>query len=433
MVKDMNKSICIFTDGESNINPPKGFIPEYTDYLKKNENINVHTFGYGSALDVKLLNEISDKSFGTYNYISTIDMIGTVFVNFTAYMLSTVSTNNTLKITAGGSTELLNVYGYTSNEIHIGNLQFGQSRDFVVRIKPGSTPYLNVELNVNGTRVQKELTFLCAEPDQDILVEYARLRFVERLQEALDTDLGNSQRIIRELHAGLSDLPIGTKLKNFLTDIRSAATYEGQIEKAFASVNNFTKWGQYYIPSIRKSNLLQYCNNFKDKTVQVYGGRMFQEMQDNANRIFNNLTPPPQSIKPEVTSNSASFYSGAGSVASFAPYVPPPPPSNFANANYSGGGCFGGMSSVKMADNTICLVKNIKVDDLVFTPTGPAKVVCSIKIKVTGGNMDLVEIGDLLITPYHPVKQNGKWVFPKYYKRSILELIDKLYITREIF
>lgn len=429
MVKDMNKSICIFTDGESNINPPKGFITEYTDYLRKNENINVHTFGYGSALDVKLLNEISDKSFGTYNYISTIDMIGTVFVNFTAYMLSTVSTNNTLKITAGGSTELLNVYGYTSNEIHIGNLQFGQSRDFVVRIKPGSAPYLNVELNVNGTRVQKDLTVISAEPNEEILVEYARLRFVERLQEVLETSLLTAQRIITELHAELSALPVGTKLKNFLNDIRSAATYEGQIEKAFTSLNNFNKWGQYYIPSIRKANLLQYCNNFKDKTVQVYGGRMFQEMQDNANIIFNNLTPPPQSIKPEVATYSANSYSGAGSVASFAPYVPPPPPSNFANANDNRGGCFGGMSSVKMADNTICLVKNIKVDDLVFTPTGPAKVVCSIKIKVVGGNMDLVEIGDLLITPYHPVKQNDKWVFPKYYKGGIFDLhsIDYVY------
>ena len=154
---------------------------------------------------------------------------------------------------------------------------------------------------------------------------------------------------------------------------------------------------------------------------------MFQEMQDNANTIFNSLPPPPQSIKPQVATYSANSYSGGAGVASFAPYVPPP--ANFSNANNSGGGCFGGMSSVKMADNTLCLVKNIKVDDLVFTPTGPAKVVCSIKIKVTGGNMDLVEIGDLLITPYHPVKQNGKWVFPKYYQGGIFDLhsIDYVY------
>lgn len=52
---------------------------------------NIHVFGYGYELDTKLLSEIAQVGNGTYAYIPDCSMVGTVFVNFMAAALSTVT------------------------------------------------------------------------------------------------------------------------------------------------------------------------------------------------------------------------------------------------------------------------------------------------------------------------------------------------------
>ena len=78
------------------------------------------------------------------------------------------------------------------------------------------------------------------------------------------------------------------------------------------------------------------------------------------------------------------------------------------------GGCFGENSKVRMGDQSLKEIKNIKKGDALYIPTSEkiATVICVIKwenpvpcIKVPGK--------DLLITPYHPILNTEDiWTFP---------------------
>ena len=69
-------------------------------------------------------------------------------------------------------------------------------------------------------------------------------------------------------------------------------------------------------------------------------------------------------------------------------------------------------SKVLMADFTYKLIEDIRKGDIVWTATGDGIVEHAVKI----GSMDpcrpMCKIGDLWITPYHPVLVNETWEFP---------------------
>jgi hypothetical protein len=77
--------------------------------------------------------------------------------------------------------------------------------------------------------------------------------------------------------------------------------------------------------------------------------------------------------------------------------------------------CFDGSCTVLMADRTIKRVDNIKKGDIVMGPNNSrATVVCSIKTVCLNNKVFVVKFsGNLLITPFHPIRLDGKWIFPK--------------------
>jgi hypothetical protein len=404
LFKGVNKHVLVLTDGESNQDPPRGIIPTYENYIRDNHcDVNVHAFGYGYNLDSKLLVSIASISNGTYAYIPDCTMVGTVFINFLSYVMSTISCNNKIKIVPGDGTIIQHVYGYSNqpSEINLGNLQFGQSRDLVIKIKPGSVkPYLTVSLTANGETKHKELNDVVVDRSDKILLQLARLRFVEVLQAGgtLDTNLHS----VLALYDELSTYGLGESVVGLLTDLKSADKYEGQVSKAFSSLTFFEKWGRYYIPSIRRANFLQYCNNFKDKSVQNYGGRLFRELQDYVNDIFCKLVPPAPSLIQRYTSPTT------GRVSANVPTT------SLVSLSSSSIGCFGGFGLIDTPSGKR-YVKDIQEGDYVSTPSGQARVVCVIRSRLQNDSCDLVKINDLLITPWHPIRVNGKWYFPKEY------------------
>ena len=85
--------------------------------------------------------------------------------------------------------------------------------------------------------------------------------------------------------------------------------------------------------------------------------------------------------------------------------------------------CFDGNSLVRIeANDNACpttilkKVSDIRAGDMVVSPAqgGQAvKVVCVLRTICSNNQAYLVELSnDLLITPYHPVRMNGKWSFP---------------------
>lgn len=59
---------------------------------------NIHVFGYGYEIDTGLLGEIAEVGVGVYGYIPDCSMVGTVFVNFMATALSTITNDVTISL-----------------------------------------------------------------------------------------------------------------------------------------------------------------------------------------------------------------------------------------------------------------------------------------------------------------------------------------------
>jgi len=170
----------------------------------------------------------------------------------------------------------------------------------------------------------------------------------------------------------------------------------------------------------------QVCHNFKDKSVQNFGGKLFEKLQEKAQTAFCTLPPPKSTgfVAPKynpVTNNySAPTYTA---------------PTNMSNYYTASGGCIHGKGLVKVSSATpnsistsdvfFKLVENIRKDDQIVLPEGnTAKVLCVVETVLAQG-AELTKIGDLMLTPFHPILTPNtegtlQWQFPCYVPQAQL-------------
>jgi len=153
------------------------------------------------------------------------------------------------------------------------------------------------------------------------------------------------------------------------------------------SIINWNRWGRHYVASLSQAHLLQQCNNFKDPGIQHYGGKLFQEQRDRIDKLFMTIPPP-------ISKTRGSY--------------------NWQSFNSAGNPCFDGDCEVVLADRSLKKIKFIqKGDQILSFDNRVASVVCVIKT-VQPTVCPLVTLpGGLKITPWHPIKTNGSWKFPK--------------------
>lgn len=147
-----NGSILLLTDGEPNIEPPRGHIPMLKRYCDANGGRYpgiISTFGFGYQLDSTLLRQVAVQGGGMYAFIPDSGFVGTAFVNSLANILSTVTTDAVLQvtidpemgITMGPEAVMGNIpctqSGETNNilTIPLGSVQTGQTRDTLIRLR----------------------------------------------------------------------------------------------------------------------------------------------------------------------------------------------------------------------------------------------------------------------------------------------------------
>ena len=74
--------------------------------------------------------------------------------------------------------------------------------------------------------------------------------------------------------------------------------------------------------------------------------------------------------------------------------------------------CFEGTCLVRMDDGQKMPIKSLKPGMLVWTPMGSRAIAAILRTRINGKKQKLCRVGKLLVTPWHPIKHNGRWVFP---------------------
>lgn len=356
---DQNIVALLLTDGYPSTNPPRGLIHALQNMISLKNPWTLHTFGFGYSLDSKLLYEIAEWGHGLFGFIPDATMVGTVFINFLATVLSTAAVD----------------------PVH-GILQYGQQREVVVMLNDMDVP--------------------CCEEDPDSAIGVAHIRheYLNAIQLALG--LCVTQRVTAAqamLTAFLNKYTdhVSAEVKSLLRDISSSHENEGQIGMAPA---HFERWGAHYMRAYLRAQQLQMCMNFKDPGLQLYGGNMFRSIQALAERVFCDLPPP----KP--TASGYGVYGAYGTIA--APTV-----TTMSIFHDQGGGCFHGDCNISMADFTKKRIVNLQAGEFVKTPYGMAEVLAVVVCNQYAQSQPMTTIGSLLITPWHPVRDaEGNWYFP---------------------
>lgn len=353
---ESNVVAMLLTDGLPNNNPPRGILPSM-QALKRGWSL--HTFGFGYQLDSDLLAQIATWGSGIFGFIPDCSMVGTVIINFMATALATASKNTVLRIQDGDVVTTLNT----------GAIVYGQPRDFYI-------PVVSDTVLVDDVAVA-----VAAETPAD----YGRLLYTKALTNAISfAKAGNMMAATTELATfEVQQAPrANDAMKAYLRDIRSVKDGEGQIGMA---PQHFTKWGEHYMRSYLSAQTLQQCMNFKDPGLQIYGGELFHTLQEAGDTAFVTLPAPKPSRK--------SFIQSASYVA----------PVSMAAYHNPSGGCFAPQCRVRMANGERKPIVNMCPGDIVWTPTGPAQVLALVTCGSAKRAQPMVQLGDLCITPWHPI------------------------------
>ena len=382
------QAILLLTDGLPNIVPPRGhlqMLQRYRDQHKNSEAVIINTFGFGYALDSKLLADLAVAGDGIFSFIPDSSFVGTAFVNVAANLLTTACTRSTLTLEVQSEAAFISenpALGYPAVptngklQLKLGTLQFGQSKDVVLCMSipkiANERPFLCATLSydeVGGakTTVSGEAVLgpYSDSSASEVVYHALRLRLVTTISKAIDIvthgDEKRAKNLISMLSAEAHSDTIHSKddarYNSLLQDI------DGQITEAFSQKVYFTRWGLHYLPSLARAHFIQQCTNFKDPGVQVYGGPLFTRLRDHADEIFCML-PPPTPSRPKLavlppTSHATSFNARVSS------------PKVDMRSYYSRDNpCFSGSCSIHMADGSLslvsCLAKGDKIFDAVY-------------------------------------------------------------------
>jgi len=447
-------TVLLLTDGCPNVTPPRGHMHMLRRYRDEHSWLPcVSTFGFGYSLDSQLLYNLATEGGGMYCFIPDSSFVGTAFVNAISNTLSTYAHNVRLSVEPQNGAELVLAaegkveeahHDYANGDvmrtswgadIRLHTLLYGQSRDTVVRVKlpagaaisGGKLPFLCVCLTLDprnsGTavRVEAEGPTLPLSPagTARVALHVARTRVAQtlvRLVRAHDTTRG-TKRVFEALQAEVAALapaargsPHAKHMQDVLLDVT------GQVKMALKSNEFYKRWGCHYLPSLARAHALQQSNNFKDPGVQHYGGALFTTFRDAADATFIKLPPPtPSRAQPTRGGRAAAR---------------PRRPVNMAVWHNRGGGCFVGTSMVRMADGGVKPAKDVRAGDRISvaasasasaSAAATATVRCVMKTNFVLGGVELVTLpGGLTITPWHPVRWEGKWAFPTTVAGAIL-------------
>lgn len=375
-------------------------------------------------------------------------MCNTAFINFLSNCLSTVIDKVDMKIKSIDGCDNVNIMGNSLNEnniLNVGAIQSGQPQNIIFRTTIDDINNFKIKLDFDYNDTQ--LTYVIDNSNNksyDISKNSVSIKpeiysnqtftFDQKKEMLLTEDMiyqipkimlidtitsGISQPNLQKTCASLDELcniienimPMtensinSIKLNALLKNIKHPDLHEGQIYKAFSRQDWFENWGVHYLKYFVRSHQLQVCSNFKDASLQLYGGQLFKELRTEVENIFSQIPVP----KPSLSSNA---FMG-----------------NFTKSFYSSSNpCFDGYGQVKLLNGGIKLVKDLQKGDKIINSDGNSStIICVIKTTVKKGNCDMVMFNNVKVTPWHPVRIINKWNLPCDIKEPMPIYCDYVY------
>mmetsp|Transcript_16732 Transcript_16732/g.23617 ORF Transcript_16732/g.23617 Transcript_16732/m.23617 type:complete len:746 (+) Transcript_16732:3-2240(+) len=386
---EQTTDVFLLTDGEPNIHPPRGELETFRRYKNKLSrwNCRISTFGFGYNLDSRLLNDISIEGDGQYCFIPDSSFVGTVFINATSNVLSSVPNGPKIQDVLRG--------------LSVKSVCYGQTLELFINDETVST---TEESTSSITRIDIEIARLRNRLVS--MIRGAEERFAKNEPEALTSAQSDCQRLIEQFNMVITDCEDNDNQSN-LHAMKEDLT--GQITEAYSRQDWHSKWGRHYLLSLARAHELQRCTNFKDPGLQVYATKKFSLIRDMSEDVFCKLPPP----KPSRRQNNAN-------------YQPVTSMSSYYNAS---AGCLA-KGNVRLADGRYIPVSSVRSGDVLQTHSGPATVRCVVSTRCVNGIEELVELeGGVLVTPWHPVKTKGtdSWNFPADLGTAKLYSCDMVY------
>jgi len=438
-------SIFILTDGVPNIHPPNSYEQDIAELLRETPVFgSISSFGFGYQLDSKLLVDISTMGGGYYSFIPDAGMVGTCFINALANSRCAYGVRPVLKI-SGCDFETLKETGIMKSKkdlsdegqmkmsltdvtldgryetsvvdnvicVKLPPLRYGSSVDIMLNPVLFQQNEDGISINLRFKTVGGGSTDVVVEnADGNAADELFHSKRVQFVKDAFFMSFDRYQSASASRNTFLSPTleksdPNHVDLDLLYQDMK------GQATEAIGDQSSFETWGKHYLLSLSTAHLHQFCNNFKDPGVQIYGnGSLFSSLQDTLDDIFEKVPPPTPSRR---VANYSSSSQGPVQMSQVF---------NNQNAVCVHGGTIvtvkypyqQNSSSSRIANINIC---NIKKGDFILTANGDyVEVECLVETvvadKVLQPPFDLIKVGQLLVTPYHPVKvdQQSDWQFP---------------------
>jgi hypothetical protein len=187
---------------------------------------------------------------------------------------------------------------------------------------------------------------------------------------------------------------------------------DGQIKLAVYDDNYLATWGPHYFLSLWDAHARQTRNTFKDPGVQMYdiNSPLFLECQKRLTYAFDTTVQPP---KPSLQAQADVKYSSGAVTVSM---------SSYNSCDYP---CFSASSLVTLSTGARVPVSDLRRGAAVQTALGSRIVMAVLKTRVR--KITLCRVGDLLITPWHPIWHGGLWVFPAKIAKKAVKYSGAIY------
>ncbi|KAJ6780653.1 hypothetical protein PWT90_01749 [Aphanocladium album] len=412
-------SIMLLSDGvPTRGNPSNGFTNELRDRLPLKASIN--TFGFGPSVDAGLMASVASIGDGNYTYISDAGMVCTAFAHAMGNLQSTYATGAILRV---AFTKYLKIsdalrqrrLAFDDNllTVFLGNIQYGQSRDVVLRVRPTQhkAPPNQVHLvdaKVNLTPVlegsgqptsQHSRQSLAAHPGltaNEIAYHVSRACVCSFLAELLDAQGGG------DIIVPWKDLATRKKkLSKLLLEI-PARKYADSLNQALMSeLQGENPAGQVHIAVNSDTHYRRWASHMHRDTEREHKGSAASPARNlNQTRDRTTTTSRGHARTPSIMERTAE-----GQRAETRD-------TQVTMASYSGNSaCFAHGAPVLLDSGVFIEIERITSGTSVRTLAGPRRVVGLLRTYVE--NEILCDMSGVLVTAWHPVSFDGMtWYFP---------------------